>query len=84
MAFVPETKPIDQLMRDMQELRSHMAVVVDEFGGVEGIVTLEDIIEEFFGEIWDEHDREREADYIKLGPLTYRLDARMSLVEFFL
>lgn len=81
VAFVPETKPIDQLMREMQVLRSHMAVVVDEFGGVEGIVTLEDIIEEFFGEIWDEHDREREADYIKLGPLTFRLDARMSLDE---
>lgn len=81
VAFVPETKPIDQLMREMQVLRSHMAVVVDEFGGVEGIVTLEDIIEEFFGEIWDEHDREREADYVKLGPLTFRLDARMGLDE---
>jgi len=56
--FVPETKPISQLLSEMQEERIHMAVVVDEFGGVAGIVTLEDIIEQFFGEILDEFDEE--------------------------
>lgn len=79
--FVPETKSIHQLMREMQELRTHMSVVVDEFGGVAGVVTLEDIIEEFFGEIWDEHDRETEANVQRIGDQTWRVDARTQLYD---
>jgi CBS domain containing-hemolysin-like protein len=55
--YVPETKRIDDLLREMQRFRNHMAVVVDEYGGSIGIVTLEDIVEEIVGEIQDEHDR---------------------------
>lgn len=79
--FVPETKAILPLMREMQAHRNHMAIVVDEFGGIAGIVTLEDIIEEFFGEIWDEHDRETEAGIRQIGERAYRVDARTSLYD---
>lgn len=79
--FIPDTKPILSLMREMQAHRNHMAVVVDEFGGIAGIVTLEDIIEEFFGEIWDEHDREIESTIQKIGDASYRVDARTSLYD---
>lgn len=79
--FVPETKPVMPLMREMQGHRNHMAIVVDEFGGTAGLVTLEDIIEEFFGEIWDEHDRETEAPIQKIGDMAFRVDARTALYE---
>ena len=61
--FVPETKKADELLAEMQEKRFHLAVVVDEYGGVSGIVTLEDIIEEIIGEIQDEYDEREEALY---------------------
>ncbi|TVR02911.1 MAG: HlyC/CorC family transporter [Deltaproteobacteria bacterium] len=76
--YVPETKPISELLREMQENRIHMAIVVDEFGGFSGIVTLEDIIEEFFGDILDEYDVEP-AWSEPLGDRSWRLDARMHL-----
>ena len=64
--FVPETKRVSDLMREMQESKSHLAIAVDEYGGVAGLVTLEDIIEELVGEIADEYDADealvREAD----------------------
>jgi len=56
--FVPETRPLDLLQRDFQQRRTHMAIVVDEYGGTSGLVTLEDVIEEIVGEIQDEFDRE--------------------------
>jgi CBS domain containing-hemolysin-like protein len=56
--FIPETKKISQLMRELQARKLHMAIVIDEFGGMEGIVTMEDIIEEIVGEIHDEYDEE--------------------------
>src|SRR5204863_3654137 len=56
--FVPESRPLDLLQRDFQQRRTHMAIVVDEYGGTSGLVTLEDVIEEIVGEIQDEFDRE--------------------------
>jgi CBS domain containing-hemolysin-like protein len=58
MHFVPESKPVDDLLREMQQEQSHFAIVVDEYGGTAGLITIEDIIEEIVGEIADEHDRE--------------------------
>ena len=58
MHFVPESKPVDDLLREMQREQSHFAIVVDEYGGTAGLITIEDIIEEIVGEIADEHDRE--------------------------
>ena len=59
--FVPESKPVDDLLREMQAARTHMAIVVDEYGGTAGLVTIEDILEEIVGEITDEYDVERAA-----------------------
>lgn len=78
--FVPETRAINELFTDMQRQRVHMAVVVNEFGGTAGIVTLEDIFEEFFGEIQDEYDDE-EAPIVALGEDRYLVDARISVDE---
>jgi CBS domain containing-hemolysin-like protein len=58
-AFVPESKPIDEMLREMQARRSHLAIVIDEYGGMAGLVTIEDILEEIVGEITDEYDVER-------------------------
>ena len=54
--FVPDTKPVDDLIAELRHRKTHMAIVIDEFGGTDGIVTLEDLIEEIVGEIYDEHD----------------------------
>ena len=62
--FVPETKPVDELLQEFQRSRNHIAVVLDEFGGVSGLVTIEDALEEIVGEIADEHD-EADSDGIK-------------------
>ena len=72
--FVPETKMIDDLLRDFQSNRVHMAIVVDEFGGTSGLVTMEDIIEEIVGEISDEYDDE-EKPYQCLNQNTYIFEA---------
>ena len=58
MHFVPESKPVDDLLREMQRDQNHFAIVVDEYGGTAGLVTIEDILEEIVGEIADEYDRE--------------------------
>ena len=72
---------ISQLLRTLREQHHHMAVVVDEYGGTEGIITLEDILEELVGEIWDEHDEE-EVFLRKLGPDAYAVDAAMDFDDF--
>ncbi len=79
--FVPETKKIDDLMREFQENKVHIAVVVDEFGGTSGIVTLEDILEEIVGEINDEYDEE-EKFYTKLNYNTYIFEGKTLLSDF--
>ena len=80
--FVPETKKIDDLLRDFQASKIHIAIVVDEFGGTSGIVTMEDIIEEIVGEINDEYDEE-ERPYVKLNDYTYVFEAKTLLTDFY-
>ncbi|MGN0068783.1 MAG: gliding motility-associated protein GldE [Prevotella sp.] len=79
--FVPETKKIDDLMREFQENKIHIAIVVDEFGGTSGLVTLEDILEEIVGEINDEYDEE-EKNYSKLNYNTYVFEGKTLLCDF--
>ena len=79
--FVPETKKIDDLLREFQDNKVHMAIVVDEFGGTSGIVTLEDILEEIVGEINDEYDEE-EKFYSKLNYNTYIFEGKTLLTDF--
>jgi gliding motility-associated protein GldE len=79
--FVPETKKIDDLLREFQENKVHIAIVVDEFGGTSGIVTLEDILEEIVGEINDEYDEE-EKTYTKLNYNTYVFEGKTLLSDF--
>ena len=79
--FVPETKMIDDLLRDFQQNKVHIAIVVDEFGGTSGIVTMEDILEEIVGEIEDEYDTE-EKNHVRLNQNTYDFDAKTPLAEF--
>lgn len=80
--FVPETKMIDDLLRDFQTNKIHIAIVVDEFGGTSGIVTMEDIIEEIVGEIHDEYDDE-ERTYIMLNNNTWIFEAKTLLTDFY-
>ena len=79
--FVPETKKIDDLLREFQENKVHIAIVVDEFGGTSGIVTLEDILEEIVGEINDEYDEE-EKFYSKLNYNTFVFEGKTLLTDF--
>jgi gliding motility-associated protein GldE len=80
--FVPETRKIDDLLCDFQAVKVHMAIVVDEFGGVSGLITLEDIIEEIVGEINDEFD-EPEASYEQLDDNIYLFDGKTMLADFY-
>lgn len=79
--FIPETKKLDDLMREFQANKLHIAIVVDEFGGTSGLITLEDILEEIVGEINDEYDEE-ESMYSKLSYDTYIFDGRTQLSDF--
>lgn len=80
--FVPENKKIDDLLKEFQEKKIHLAVVVDEFGGTSGIITLEDVIEEIVGEISDEFDDE-ELVYSKLDDRNYVFEGKIHLTDFF-
>jgi len=80
-AFVPESKPVDDLLRQMQAMRSHIAVVVDEYGGIAGLVTIEDVLEELVGELTDEHDTVEVAEPQKLDDGSFRVPARLPVDE---
>lgn len=78
--FVPESKKLIELLREMKERKTHMVIVIDEYGGTAGLVTLEDVLEEIVGEISDEYDRD-EPSVIKVDDATLRVDARVSIDE---
>jgi len=80
--FVPETKKIDDLLREFQANKVHIAIVVDEFGGTSGLVTLEDILEEIVGEINDEYDEE-EKNYVRINANTYVFEGKTLLSDFY-
>jgi gliding motility-associated protein GldE len=80
--FVPENKKIDDLLKEFQEKKVHLAIVVDEFGGTSGIITLEDVIEEIVGEISDEFDDE-ELVYSKLDDRNYVFEGKIHLTDFY-
>ncbi len=79
--FVPESKPVDELLREMQASRTHMAVVVDEYGGFAGLVTIEDILEEIVGEIDDEHDTVQRPPVEELEDGSVRITARLPVQD---
>lgn len=80
--FVPESRMIDDLLEDFRKLKIHLAIVVDEFGGTQGIVTLEDVLEEIVGDINDEYDEE-EVNYQRLPDDTYIFEGKTLLTDFF-
>ncbi len=80
--FVPESRMIDDLMEDFRKLKIHLAIVVDEFGGTQGVVTLEDVLEEIVGDINDEYDEE-EQTYRRLPDDTYIFEGKTLLTDFF-
>jgi CBS domain containing-hemolysin-like protein len=78
--FVPESKPVDELLREMQAMRTHIAIVIDEYGGTAGLVTIEDIVEEIVGEITDEYDDER-PPIERIDEDTARVSARLAVED---
>jgi CBS domain containing-hemolysin-like protein len=79
--FVPETKKLDDLLREIRQKRTHMAIVVDEYGSVAGLVTIEDLVEEIVGDIQDEYDREENL-YEQVAQHEYVFDAKINIDEF--
>ncbi|MCY4159036.1 MAG: CNNM domain-containing protein [Bacteroidetes bacterium] len=79
--FVPLGRKLDDLLQDFQRRRTHIAIVVDEYGGTAGLVTLDDVLEEVVGEIEDEHDEARDTLVIPTGEHEYRVDARINLID---
>jgi len=80
--FVPENKKLDDLLKEFQEMKNHMAIVVDEYGGTSGLITLEDIIEEIVGDISDEFDQ-NDLSYSKLDDLNYVFEGKITLKDFY-
>jgi CBS domain containing-hemolysin-like protein len=80
--YIPEAKKVIELLAEMQSQRIHMAVVVDEYGGVAGLVTLEDIVEEILGEIQDEYDQGEESPYLELSAGEYIFQGKVDLDDF--
>ena len=80
--FVPENKKLDDLLKEFQNKKMHMAIIVDEYGGTSGLATLEDILEEIVGDITDEFD-EKEIQYTKVSENTFLFEGRTSLVDFY-
>lgn len=80
--FVPPSMPLDVLLQKMQTERTHMALVVDEYGGVDGIATIEDLVEQLVGDIADEHDIDDDATWIEEKPGVFICQSRASLEEF--
>ena len=79
---IPESKRLNMLLRDFRASRNHMAIVVDEYGGVSGLITIEDVLEEIVGEIDDEHDEEEEAPIKTLGGNHYQINALAEVEDF--
>jgi CBS domain containing-hemolysin-like protein len=79
--FIPETKRLEELLEEFKTKRTHMAIVVDEYGGLSGLVTIEDLIEEVFGEIEDEYDRRAEGRIIPLEDGSISVDAKLEIEE---
>ena len=79
--LVPESKPVDDLFHEMQRTRQHVAVVVDEYGGIAGLVTIEDAIEQIVGELEDEHDRTQHADPERIGDGRWSMPARTPIAD---
>ena len=82
VVVIPESKRLNMLLRDFRASRNHMAIVVDEYGGVSGLITIEDVLEEIVGEIDDEHDEEEEAPIKVLGGSNYRINALAEIEDF--
>lgn len=80
--FVPETKKLDDLLSEFQKRKQHMAMVVDEYGGVSGLVTIEDLLEEIVGEIVDEYDLEEQEPLLRVDDNVFSVDARYSIKDF--
>ncbi|RAP24040.1 hemolysin [Candidatus Marinamargulisbacteria bacterium SCGC AG-343-K17] len=77
--FIPEYKAVDDLLQQMKNSKLHMAIVVDEHGGMSGIVTLEDIVEEILGEIQDEYDLDEKSEWTEISPNTFDVDAKINI-----
>jgi CBS domain containing-hemolysin-like protein len=79
--LVPESKPVDDLFHEMQRTRQHVAMVVDEYGGIAGLVTIEDTLEQIVGELEDEHDRTQHSEPERVGERTWRMPARTPIAD---
>lgn len=80
--IIPESKRVDALLKDFRQQRYHMAIIVDEYGGVSGLVTIEDILEQIVGDIEDEHDDEEDSDIKKMAARIFQVSALTPLDEF--